>query len=704
MSDRVVSGLETKLTMPAQLDETVTLRLLLGIEQTQLGRPDSALNTFAALERLVADNHAMLGEPTRSELRTRKAMAFLRLGEQENCLAMHNPDSCLFPIQPKAYHLLPRGSRAAIELFNAQLSEYPNDLSSRWLLNLAHMTLGEYPQKVNPKYLIPPKAFASDYEMPRFPDVSERLGLDIYDLAGGVIVDDFDNDGLLDIVASAWGSKGQLRYFRNKGDGTFVQRTSEAGLVGVTGGLNIQQTDYNNDGFLDIWILRGAWFNKAGRIPNSLLRNNGNRTFTDVTEEAGLLSFHPTQASRWFDYDGDGWLDLFIGNETTDPNDPDLCELYHNNRDGTFTECARACGLNVARFIKGVACADYDNDGRPDLYLGERLGKNILFHNDGPDASGQWKFSDVTARAAAPGPSASFGTFFFDYDNDGWEDLFVVGYYLSTGVAAVAADYLGLPNGGTHPKLYHNNQDGTFTDVTETMRLNRIFHAMGHNYGDLDNDGWLDFYGSTGDPDLRTLIPNRMFRNAGGKFFQDVTTATGTGHIQKGHGVAFADLDDDGDQDIYVVMGGAFTGDYARNTLYQNPGTTNHWLKLKLVGTKSNRPAIGARIKVVVKTPAGSRQVCRTLSSGASFGSNPLRQEIGLGDALEITNVEILWPGSNSRQTVSNLKLDRSYLIREDSGAAAIEQKLHPVKFDKQSPTVQNGNMRADRTPSQINP
>ena len=120
MSDRVVSGLETKLTMPAQLDETVTLRLLLGIEQTQLGRPDSALNTFAALERLVADNHAMLGEPTRSELRTRKAMAFLRLGEQENCLAMHNPDSCLFPIQPKAYHLLPRGSRAAIELFNAQ--------------------------------------------------------------------------------------------------------------------------------------------------------------------------------------------------------------------------------------------------------------------------------------------------------------------------------------------------------------------------------------------------------------------------------------------------------------------------------------------------------------------------------------------------------------------------------------------------------
>jgi len=696
MSERIIPLLEEQLTNATQLNDKIRLQLMLGIEQTQAGRPDLALNTFAALERTITENHARLGERTRAELRMRKGMAFLRLGEQENCLANHNEDSCLFPLQPRAYHLLPRGSQGAISLFDAQLSAYPNDLTARWLLNLAHMTLGEYPDKVNPKYLIPSKAFASEYELPRFPDVSAGLGLDIYDLAGGVIVDDFNNDGFYDVVVSAWGLKGQLRYFQNNGDGTFTQRTSEGGLVGVTGGLNLQQTDYNNDGFLDIWILRGAWFGKAGRLPNSLLRNNGNGTFTDVTEEAGLLSFHPTQTSRWFDYDGDGWLDLFIGNETTESDDPDWCELYHNNHDGTFTECARASGINVAQFIKGVACADYDNDGRPDLYLSVRYDKNILLHNDGPNASGQWHFSDVTVRAGVAEPVGSFGTFFFDYDNDGWEDLFVVGYYLATGVADVAADYLGLPNGGTRPKLYHNNGDGTFTDVTEAAHLNRIIHAMGHNYGDLDNDGWLDFYGSTGDPDLRTLIPNRMFRNAGGKFFQDVTTATGTGHIQKGHGVAFADLDDDGDQDIYVVMGGAYSGDYARNTLYLNPGNTNHWVKLKLVGTKSNRPAIGARIKASVKTPAGSRQICRTVSSGASFGSNPLRQEIGLGDATEISAVEIRWPGSNTRQTVRGLQVDHSYQIREGD-ADLVQLKLHPVRLDKHAPTVQKGKLRADR-------
>ena len=350
------------------------------------------------------------------------------------------------------------------------------------------------------------------------------------------------------------------------------------------------------------------------------MRNNGDGTFTDVTEQAGLMSYHPSQTSRWFDYDGDGWLDLFIGHESTDPNDPDWCELYHNNRDGTFTECARACGIKIAALVKSVACADYDNDGRPDLYVSVRAGPNILLHNDGPDAAGQWHFSDVTARSGPiTEPIESFGTFFFDYDNDGWEDLLVFGFHLANGVGDVAADYLGLPNGGTKSKLYHNNHDGTFSDVTEAMHLNRICHTMGHNYGDLDNDGWLDFYCGTGDPNIRTLIPKRMFRNAEGKFFQDVTTATGTGHLQKGHGVAFADLDDDGAQDVYIALGGAFPGDGARNALFLNPGNTNHWVKLKLVGVKANRPAIGARIKVTLQTPGGSRDLYRTVSSGAKL-------------------------------------------------------------------------------------
>src|SRR5207253_1857310 len=193
------------------------------------------------------------------------------------------------------------------------------------------------------------------------------------------------------------------------------------------------------------------------------------------------------------------------------------------------------------------------------------------------------------------------------------------------------------------PKLYHNNGNGTFTEVTEQAHLNRVCHTMGHNYGDLDNDGWLDFYCGTGDPDVTTVIPKRMFRNADGKFFQDVTTASGTGHIQKGHGVAIADFDDDGDQDIYMSIGGAYSGDFARNALFLNPGNTNHWLKLKLVGVKANRAAIGACIHLSLETPFGAREIYRTVSSGGSFGSNPLRQEIGLANATAIKMVEIRW-------------------------------------------------------------
>ena len=686
LSDRLAGIIEHRATNAVEMNEKFRLQFNLAVQQIYASRPDSALNTFAAMERMVAEHGGQMDERTRVELRLRKGLAFLRLGEQENCLAVHNADSCVFPLKPKAFHLLPRGSQGAIAMFSAHLAEYPNDFSTRWLLNLSHMTLGEYPDKVNPQYLIPPERFASEYDMPRFIDVSDGLGIDANDLAGGVIVDDFDNDGFYDVVISAWDHKGQLRFFRNNGNGKFTDRTSEAGLVGEVGSLNISQTDYNNDGFLDLWLMRGGWLAKAGRIPSSLMKNNGDGTFTDVTQESGLMRFHPTMATRWFDFNGDGWLDLFIGNESLDPKDPDWCELFRNNGNGTFTECAAETGIRVADFVKAVACGDYNNDGRPDLYLSVRGGRNILLRNEGlvdrpaPETPG-WRFRDVTAISGPVGELLlDFGTFFFDYNNDGWEDLICFGYYLRNGVGDIAADYMGLPNGGAKPKFFRNNGNGTFTEVTKEARLDRICHTMGHNYGDLDNDGWLDFHVGTGDPDFRTLIPNRMFRNAGGKFFQEVTTTTGTGHIQKGHGVAFADFDDDGCQDLYATYGGAYAGDFARNALYHNPGSTNGWLKLKLVGVKANRAAIGARIKVNLRTPAGSRELHRVVSSGGSFGCNPLRQEVGLGDATEVTSVEIRWPGSGTKQTITGLELRRSYEIREGDDKAKV-LAMHPVNI-----------------------
>lgn len=679
-SREMVDQLQKQIAGTTSVPESLNLHFRLGLHQMNAGRPDSALNTYAAMDQFMQNHGGKMGTETELELLLRKGTAFFRLGEQENCLVNYNADSCLFPISSNAVHKLPRGSRWATEVFEKVLKNNPKDMRAMWLLNLSHMTLGTYPGKVDPKYLIPPDKFASEHEMPRFIDVSKDLGIDLNDLAGGTIVDDFDNDGYYDLVFSAWNWEGQLRFFRNNRDGTFSERTSEAGLVGVIAAFNLQQTDYNNDGHLDIWILRGGWQGEAGALPNSLLKNNGDGTFSEVTEEAGLLSFHPTQTSVWFDFNGDGWLDLFIGNESINPKHPHPSELYRNNKDGTFTECANETGLKVNEFVKGVTFADYNNDGRPDLFISTRTATpSRLFRNDGLGTNGHWKFTEVGGEAGVNSRSASFATFFFDYNNDGFDDLFVSGYFLRNGVGDIASDYLGLPHTGEKSQLFQNRGDGTFKDVSQEARLNRVIHTMGHNFGDLDNDGWLDFYCGTGDPEFRTIIPNRMYRNAGGKFFQDVTTATGTGHLQKGHGVSFADFDNDGDQDIYASMGGAYSGDYARNVLFKNPGGTNKWLKLKLAGVKSNKAAIGAKIKVSLQTPSGRRELYRTVSSGGSFGANPLQQEIGLGDAKKIIEVMVQWPGG-AKEKFEGFELNSAYKITEGTSNPILQQ-LSAVKL-----------------------
>ena len=534
------------------------------------------------------------------------------------------------------------------------------------------MTVGEYPDKVPPQWLIPPQTFASDYDIKPFPDIAASLGLDLMGLSGEGILEDFDRDGFLDLMISAWGLNDQLRYFHNQGDGTFAERTEEAGLTGIVGGLNMVQADYDNDGYPDVLVLRGAWFGEQGRLPNSLLHNRGDNTFEDVTETAGMLSFHPTQTASWGDYDNDGRLDLFIGNETT-PNSPreryHPCELYHNEGNGKFSEVAKENGLAVVGFVKGVAWADIDNDGDQDLYLSRFTESNLLFRNDGSDGSGHWRFTEIGRQAGVEQPLRSFPTWFFDYDNDGFEDLFVAGYETIIGraiVQDVVADYLGLPTTVETCKLYHNRGDGTFEDVSQQAHLAKVMYTMGCNYGDLDNDGYPDFYLSTGNPDYRSLMPNRMFRNAGGKFFQDVTTSGGFGTLQKGHGISFGDIDNDGDQDIYAVIGGAYSGDVYPNALFENPGHGNHWITLDLEGVQCNRSAIGSRIAVKVSTPAGSRQIRTTVSTGASFGANSLQQEIGLGDATGIEEIEVRWPASGKVQRLGAVAMDHFYQLRED--------------------------------------
>lgn len=674
--------LEEKLARVTDKREMLHLLTDTSVELLQAGRTKDALQMMARLENFVFENK-LAAEENLFTLAYWDAIAYLRLGEQENCQINHSAESCLLPIQGSAIHQLPAGSQQAMNILSESLKHKPDDLSSRWLLNIAAMTLGKYPVSVPPAWLIPPRVFEAAYNIKKFTNIAARTGIEVEGLAGGCIAEDFNGDGFLDLMVSSMGLKDQMRYFESDGRGNFIEKTRSCGIFGEVGGLNIMQTDYNNDGFPDVLVLRGGWMGSEGKYPLSLLRNNGRGIFDDVTEEAGLLSFGPTQTAVWFDFNNDGWLDLFVGYEST-PGVTVPCKLFANNGDGTFTECAAQAGVANIGFVKMVAAGDFNNDGLPDLYLSRKGQPNVLYRNDGPRQKGQrsktdWVFTDVSVSAKVTEPLVSFPTWFFDYDNDGWLDIFVAGYSIQN-VGDVAADYLGLPNQGEKARLYHNNHDGTFTDVSEAVHLNRVLLAMGSNFGDLDNDGFLDFYLGTGDPNLGTLIPNRMFRNADGKVFQDVTTSGGFGHLQKGHGIAFADFDNDGDQDIYEVMGGAYTGDLARSVFFENPGHGNHRITLKLEGVESNRPGIGSRIRVAIETPQGIRSVYKTVNTGGGFGASPFRQAIGLGNATSIGSVEIFWPRTGRTQTIRNLAMDRFYKIREGA-AGATQWDLKPFKF-----------------------
>ncbi len=267
--------------------------------------------------------------------------------------------------------------RAPAELarqdYEKYLQLYPHDLAVRWLLNLACMALNQYPDGVPPEQLIPPSAFASEHEIARFVDVAPKLGLDTFDQCGGAIVEDFTGDGLLDVVSSTFDPEGPLHFFVNQGDGTFQDRSAASRLDDQLGGLNCIAADYDDDGDADILVLRGAWLFDDGRIRNSLLRNDDNGVFTDVTREAGLAEpAAPTQAAVWGDFDLDGDLDLYIGNEAR-PGDPAgghyPSQLFRNRGDGTFSDVAAAAGVTNDQFGKGVTAGDYDNDGDLDLYV-----------------------------------------------------------------------------------------------------------------------------------------------------------------------------------------------------------------------------------------------------------------------------------------------------------------------------------------------
>ncbi len=592
----------------------------------------------------------------------------MRRGEIDNCLECTGASTCIFPIAAEAVHRKQEGSRDAMRWFGEYLNQWPRDLRVVWLMNIAAMTLGEYPGSIPAEYRLAEMVFRPEDVIGRFTNVAVPAGLTSRgpNLAGGSVFDDFNGDGRPDLFTTSLDADLGASLFLNQGDGRFEDYSASAGLGDQVYVLNLARADYDNDGDLDLLLLRGGW-EKPLRM--SLLRNRGDGSFDDVTAAAALIEPIASESAAWGDYDNDGRLDLYVcgeflppggktGSVTGDPRNHS--RLYHNQGDGTFRNVAAQAGVENLRCGKGSAWGDYDDDGRLDLFVSNMGQPCRLYHNQGDGT-----FKDVATEAGTPGAEMSFACWFWDYDNDGLLDLYVNDYRARVAEVLLGALKIKL-DGASRPRLYKNLGSGQFREVAGEVGLDRPMAPMGANFGDLDNDGYLDIYLGTGDMSYEGLDVNLLFRNVEGVSFADVTTSAGVGHLQKGHGVSFADFDDDGDLDLFVELGGATPGDQAYNALFRNPGGGRRWLNVKLVGTKTNRSALGARIRADLVSPDGKkRSIFRTIGNNGSFGGNPLVEHLGLLDSDKVALLTITWPTSRQTQTFHEIPADRSIVITE---------------------------------------
>ena len=442
---------------------------------------------------------------------------------------------------------------------------------------------------------------------------------------------DYDDDGYLDLFAGAdFGSTRNFLY-HNEGDGTFTLVDPAAIPKVPSNQHGSAWADYDNDGHLDLFVTAGNFFTGNGEIHNAIYRNNGDGTFT-VTTSGPLYDagggFH---APSWADYDEDGLVDLFIAGHGA------VNRLYRNAGDGTFP---RVTSTPIVQEFGASECrsfVDYDDDGDVDLFVGnaDQTHTNFLYRNDG-----NGKFTPV-ADSGLSNNEDTWGCSWADYDNDGHADLF-------------------LANTGGHPNsLYHNEGDGTFTDVTETAGLlepappneNWVSPA----WGDYDNDGFVDLFVTTGNcyPDPTNCVPrtNALYHNEGDGTFTKVTEGPVVNDVvTQCPAATWGDYDRDGFLDLFVAQG-AVAPTPQTNLLYHNDGNANAWLNVKLIGTRSNRSAIGARVRVNAFYGGASRWQLRDVSGGDSNNNQQsLDAEFGLADAPIVDTVRIEWPSGRVQQ------------------------------------------------------
>ncbi|HEY1678127.1 MAG TPA: CRTAC1 family protein [Candidatus Sulfotelmatobacter sp.] len=489
---------------------------------------------------------------------------------------------------------------------------------------------------------------------------------------GGLGVIDFDADGWPDLYCVNGAALPSLqkndpkfynRLYRNNRDGTFTDVTQKAGVQGRGYEMGVAVGDFNNDGFEDLFV--------AGVHGNTLYRNNGDGTFTDVTEAAGVGGANPgghklwSVAAAWLDYDNDGHLDLMVSNYCDwDPGDDPVCGglndsdrtychpdkyraervlLYHNNRDGTFTEVSQSAGIGKL-FGKGmgISVADYDGDGNPDIFIANDNDRNLLIHNLG---GGKLKEAGMEAEVAFNGDGrqiSGMGSDFRDFDGDGLPDI------LMTGLR------------GETFELFRNNGKGGFEDASASsglLSLSRPWSGWSCGFADFDNDGRPDIFIACGGLDTHEPQPNRVLHNLGGRF-DDVSDEAGPGFaISRLHrGAVFADFDNDGRLDVAVT---SINGPIE---LWMNRSPVQHWLQLKLEGTRSNRSALGA--KVVCRGPQRTQVGFVSTSIGYACSSDS-RVHFGLGADRKVS-LEIHWP-SGAIQEVKDVASDQRLSLKEPS-------------------------------------
>jgi hypothetical protein len=456
-------------------------------------------------------------------------------------------------------------------------------------------------------------ASSANFGATTFTDVTSEAGIidNPWINSFGITLADYDNDGDLDAyVANGFTSSPEANFlYRNNGDGTFTDVAESAGAADAQGcGLTVSSGDYDNDGNRDIFVGDN---DQNGNSLHTLLHNNGDDTFTDVTSQARLDQRYDGGSVAWVDYDKDGWLDLYCAGRYRNTR-----RFYHNNRNGTFTEVTSSIGLQDGGCT--VAFADINNDGYPDFYAGNESNPSLYLNNRGSN------FTDIAVQA---GLRLSGIPVWGDFNNDGYVDLFI-----ASSQSASSA-------------LYRNNGDGTFTDVTKQAGVSNSLGGwfVSAALGDYNNDGYLDIY-------VMSNPSNLLYHNNGDGTFVEVASIVGVNQ-GGGGGAVFGDVDGDGDSDLFLSQ-----------RLFRNNGNANHWLQLKLVGTASNRSAIGARVKLT----AGTLTQYREVSGGNGYSQNVFAVEFGLGPYTQADTIEICWP-SGVVQTLRGVAADQVITVVEEA-------------------------------------